>query len=193
MASTTTFNCQALQLVVAPSHGLRISQHRYAFLAVCLHFLSVLQFVFDSGATIIVLPTPVYNNLVSSLLANANFTQFFGTSLRQGNGACIYVPKTPAQINAVLPQVNFTLGTGSSTITVNVPIAGGLFGIAPHSRCLTWDVIPLTGEGSVPPILGLYAHTHHSHASTHAHTRTPHTTHSHTHTQAFLAQLRYGL
>jgi hypothetical protein len=78
----------------------------------------------DTGTSIFVLPTAAYTTITGALEGNAAFTQIFGanffpTSSSDQVGPCVNLAQTKAQLDAMLPPITLTLGTGSSAVTVD--------------------------------------------------------------------------
>jgi len=113
--------------------------------------------IVDSGTSLFILPTNIYNTLVASITSNSNFLQFFPSDFFS-SGNCYTLPShSPDSINQALPTMDIILGTGGQAIELTMTavssyilkaVDGGTTyycpGIAPTTDTLTimgWSVM----------------------------------------------------
>jgi hypothetical protein len=72
----------------------------------------------DTGTSIFILNTNAYNSVLAALNADAMVSSVLGSSFLT-NGGCEAVQQTKAQLDAMLPALTLTFGTGASAVTVN--------------------------------------------------------------------------
>ena len=71
----------------------------------------------DTGTSLFGLNSNAYSQLVAALSADATVTSTLGSSFLS-TGGCEAVQQTKAQLDAMLPPLTLTFGTGASAIAV---------------------------------------------------------------------------
>lgn len=72
----------------------------------------------DTGTSIFILATAAYDSVLAALNANPAVSSTLGSSFLT-NGGCEAVQQSKAQLDAMLPPLTLTFGTGASAITIN--------------------------------------------------------------------------
>jgi hypothetical protein len=105
----------------------------------------------DSGTSLMVLPTNIYNALITKVTANANFQQMIGDATFFSSSNCITPTVSPDVLDAMLPPFNLTLpAPDGTTFTINLP---------PFNSYLRWlsngaNIVVCPGVDSGGSILG---------------------------------------
>jgi hypothetical protein len=107
--------------------------------------------IVDSGTSLFILNNAAYNALTAALNANTAFTNVFGTQFFVAAGAqapnCTALPLTKTQLDSMLPPLEFTLGSGSTAITMKAnPTESYLMPYGGNQWCagvLAVDMAPL--------------------------------------------------
>jgi hypothetical protein len=115
--------------------------------------------VLDTGTSAIVLQPSAVLALAGAIAGTPGFQQVFGgdggTSFLTNGLACANIPQTKAEIDAVLPPLTLTFGTGAAAITVQaLATESYLYPYAGLGWCAAFDAFEPSTDAPFAAILG---------------------------------------
>ena len=104
----------------------------------------------DTGTSVFILNTNAYNQLMTALNADPNVASILGSSFLT-NGGCEAVQQSKAQLDAMLPPLTLTMGTGPDAFTINAAPTDSYLYFAGGQD---WCVGVLGGNAGAAAVLG---------------------------------------
>jgi hypothetical protein len=132
--------------------------------AIAVPGTGVTNSVLDSGTSAFILSQTTYSALTTAIAADPSFqsvfggnsSSFFTVDPQTGGGNCAQgLTQTKAQLDATLPPLTLTFGTGPSAITLKAPATESyLIDVPSYGWCNIMSSVPAGALGPIASIVG---------------------------------------